>query len=80
MLTYGVLARKILGVPARITNPARTVVDCFRYRRKIGTDVAIEALRESLRTRAVTVDEIMRAAETCRAQTVLRTYLEALSP
>src|SRR5438105_1885981 len=48
MLTYGVLARKILGVPARIPNPARTVVDCFRYRRKIGIDVAIEAFRESL--------------------------------
>jgi len=78
MLRYGVQERKILGVPAHITSPARTVVDCFRYRRKIGTDVALEALREALRARKATVDEIMRAAEMCRARTVLRTYLEAL--
>jgi predicted transcriptional regulator of viral defense system len=79
MLTYGVQARSILGVSAHITTPARTVVDCFRYRRKIGSDVAIEALREALRARAATVDEIMRAAEVCRAKTILRTYLEALT-
>ncbi len=80
MLTYGVQARSILGVPVRITSPARTVVDCFRYRRKVGLDVALEALREALRTRAANVDEIMRAAEVCRARTVVRSYLEALSP
>lgn len=80
MLTYGVQVRRILGVPVRITSPARTVVDCFRYRRKIGLDVALEALREALRSRAASVDEIMRAAEVCRARTIVRTYLEALSP
>jgi len=55
-------------------------VDCFRYRHKIGLDVAIEALRESVRTRSASADEIMRAAEVCRASTIMRTYLEALSP
>jgi len=79
MLSYGVLARPILGVAVRITSPARTVVDCFRYRNKIGLDVALEALREVVRTRAASVDEIMRAAEVCRARTIMRTYLEALS-
>ena len=77
MLTYGVLRRTALGVPFRITSPARTVVDCFRYRNKFGLDVALEALDDTLRSRAATVDEIVRAAEACRARTVLRTYLEA---
>lgn len=77
MLTYGVLRRTALGVPFRITSPARTVVDCFRYRNKFGLDVALEALDDTLRSRSATVDEIVRAAEVCRARTVLRTYLEA---
>jgi predicted transcriptional regulator of viral defense system len=80
MLTYGVQRRSILGVPVRITSPARTVVDCFRYRSKLGLDVALEALREALHSRAATVDEIVRSAEVCRARTVMRTYLEALAP
>jgi predicted transcriptional regulator of viral defense system len=80
MLTYGILTRPILGVPVRITSPARTIVDCFRYRSKIGLDVALEALREAIRSRTTTIDEIVRAAEVCRARTVMRTYLEALAP
>lgn len=80
MLTYGVQVRSILGVPVRITSPARTVVDCFRYRSKLGLDVALEALREALRLRIATIDEIVRAAEVCRARTVLNTYLEVLPP
>ena len=80
MLTYGVLHRTALGVPFRITSPARTVVDCFRYRNKFGLDIAVEALDDVLRSRAATVGEIMRAAEACRARTVLRTYLRALPP
>jgi predicted transcriptional regulator of viral defense system len=79
MLTYGIQNRSILGVRVRLTSPARTVVDCFRYRNKIGIDVALEALREVMRARAATVDEIMRAAEVCRARTIVRNYLEALS-
>lgn len=79
MLTYGVQERSILGVPARVTSPARTVVDCFRYRRKIGLDVALEALRDTIRARAANMDEIMRAAEVCRARTIMGAYLELLS-
>ena len=78
MLTYGVVHRSALGVPFRITSPARTVVDCFRYRNKLGLDVALEALHDVLRSRAATVSEIMRAAEACRARTIMRAYLEAL--
>jgi predicted transcriptional regulator of viral defense system len=78
MLRYAVETREVLGVPVHITSPARTVVDCFRYRNKLGTDVALEALREAIRTRVTTVDEIVRAAEVCHVGTVLRGYLEAM--
>ena len=79
LLTYGVTRTKLLGVPTSITSPARTVVDCFRYRNKVGIDVAMEALRDSIRSRKTTVDEISRAAEVCHARTVMKTYLQALS-
>lgn len=79
MLTYGVVRRSMLGVPVSITSPARTVVDCFRYRNKVGIDVAMEALRDAFRSRIATVDQISRAAETCRIRTVIAPYLEALS-
>ena len=80
MVTYGVVHRSARGVPFRITSPARTVLDCFRYRNKLGLDVAIEALHDELRSRVATVFEIMRAAEECRARTIMRAYLEALPP
>ncbi len=79
MLTYGVVQRTMLGVPVSITSPARTVVDCFRYRNKIGIDVALEALRDTVISRQATIDEISRAAEVCRIRTVIRPYLEGLS-
>ena len=78
MLTYGVVCHSALGVPFRITSPARTVVDCFRYRNKFGLDIALEALHDGLQSRITTVDAIMRAAEACRMRTVMRAYLEAL--
>jgi predicted transcriptional regulator of viral defense system len=77
-LRYGVEKTEFEGVPAHITNPARTVVDCFRFRRLVGVDVAHEALREALRTRKATPDEIRRAAEVCRARSLVTPALEAL--
>lgn len=79
MLTYGVETISILGVPVRITSPARTVVDCFRYRNKIGLDVAMEALRDAVRSHKAHVSEIDRAAEVCRVGTVMAPYLAGLS-
>lgn len=79
MLTCGIDEHDVLGVPVRVTSPARTVVDCFRYRNKFGLDIAIEALREVVRTRKAKMDEILRTAETCRARTVVTPYLEALA-
>jgi predicted transcriptional regulator of viral defense system len=77
LLTCGVETREIQGVPVHITSAARTVVDCFRYRNKIGLDVALEALRDVLVTRRATVAEILRLAETARARNVMLPYLEA---
>ena len=79
MLTYGVVTQPIQGVRVRITTPARTVIDCFRYRNKIGLDVAMEALRDAVRSRKALIGEIDRAAEVCRIRTVIAPYLEALS-
>ena len=78
-LSYGVLDTTFEGVPARITTPARTVVDCFRFRRLVGKDVALEALREALRERKASADEVWRAAEVCRARSLVEPVLEALS-
>jgi predicted transcriptional regulator of viral defense system len=78
MLTYGVETRPILDVPVRVISPARTVVDCFRYRGKLGLDIALEALRDALHSRTATVDQIMRAAEIGRVRTVITPYLEAI--
>jgi len=59
--TYGVTKTEFEGVPARITSPARTIVDCFRYERLIGPEAAMEALLDGLRRRVVTVGELDRA-------------------
>lgn len=79
LLKSGVETHAIDGVPVAITNPARTVVDCFKFRHRVGLDVALEALRESLRERRLNRDELACEAKTCRVWTVLRPYLEALS-
>lgn len=76
---YGVETACFEGVPARITNPARTVVDCFRLQRLVGREVAMEALRDSIRDRVVTVDQLWRTAEVCRARSLIEPYLESLS-
>ena len=78
-LRYGVENTAFEGVPARITSPARTVVDCFRFRRLVGKDVAIEALRDALRDRRASVGEILRTAEVCRAKSLVVPVLEALT-
>jgi len=75
--TYGIEDRCVEGVPFRITSPARTVVDCFRFRNKIGLDVALEALSHGLSSRVATVDQITRAAQACQAWTVIKPYLES---
>lgn len=60
-----------------ITNPARTIVDCFRYRNKIGIDVAMEGLREGIQRRKCTPDQLWRYAKKARVWTIMRPYVEA---
>ena len=74
----GIEIHDIQGVPVRVYNPAKTVADCFKFRNRVGTDVAVEALRETLRERRATPAEIMKYAEICQVSTVIRPYLEAL--
>ncbi len=61
--TFGVQETEFEGVPARITSPARTIADCFRFERLIGPEAAMEALQDALRQRKVTVAELSRVAE-----------------
>lgn len=77
-LTEGIEEHIIEGVPVRIYSLAKTVVDCFKYRNKIGLDIALEALRESLRDKRVTIDDIWKYAKICRVTNVMRPYLEAM--
>lgn len=79
MLQYGVVLQSIQGGSVQITSPARTVVDCFRYRNKIGLDVAMEALRDAVQSHKAMISEIDRAAEVCRIRSVIAPYVEALS-
>jgi predicted transcriptional regulator of viral defense system len=78
-LTYGAVPNTIEGVTVPITTPAKTVADCFKYRNKIGLDVALEALRDCYRTRNATLDEIWQAAKVCRVANVIRPYMESLT-
>lgn len=76
---HGVDVRFIDGVRVKITTPAKTVADCFRFRRHVGIDVAIEALKDYLRKRSGTVDSLVEAAQANRVYTFMRPYLEALA-
>jgi predicted transcriptional regulator of viral defense system len=78
-LTTGIEEHVIQGVTVRVTNPARTVVDCFKYRNKIGLDVALEALRDCRRQKKATMDELYRVAQSRRMANVMRPYLEAMA-
>ncbi len=68
----------IEGVPIRVYSPAKTVADCFKFRNKIGLDIAIEALKDCWRQRKATIDEIWAAAKICRVTTIIRPYLESI--
>lgn len=78
-LTAGVESHRIEGRVVHIYGVAKTLADCFKYRHKIGLDVALEALREAWRARRFTMDELDRHARICRVQRVMRPYLEALT-
>ena len=78
-LTEGVEEHLVDGVTVRVTGVAKTVADCFKYRNKIGLDVALEALREAWREKRMTSEDLWRYAKVCRVANVMRPYLESLA-
>lgn len=77
-LNFGVKEYPVRGGTLKVYTPAKTVADCFKFRNKIGTDVAIEALKECFRLKKATIDEIAAAAKICRVANVMRPYMESL--
>lgn len=75
----GVETHQVEGVGVSMTNPAKTVADCFKYRDHVGQDVAIEALRDCLRQRKATPSEIYEMAQIDRVSRRVRPYIEALT-
>lgn len=76
---FGVMSVKVDKVPVTITSIPRTVAECFKFRRKVGIDVAVTALKEYWKDRRGTMTELMEAARYCRVSKVMRPYLEALT-
>ncbi len=77
--SYGIQPTELEGVPARITSPARTIVDCFRFERLIGREAALEALHDALRARRVSTDALMRVLDVLPNRR-LRAALETMAP
>lgn len=77
-LKAGVELHQIEGVDVKVFCVAKTVADCFKYRHKIGLDVALEALKEGWNTRKFTMDELAHYAKVCRVANVMQPYMESL--
>ena len=75
---YGIEEHEINGTKIKVYSPAKTVADCFKFRNKVGLDVAIESLKEVIHSKKATPDAIMRAAKVNRVVKIVQPYLEAL--
>jgi len=76
--TVGIETHRLEGERIRVYSVAKTLADLFKYRNRVGLDVALEALREAWRARKFTMDEIDRVARICRVERVMRPYVEAV--
>jgi predicted transcriptional regulator of viral defense system len=76
-LSAGIEGHMIDGVPIRVFAPAKTVADCFKFRRRVGIDVAIEGLKSYLLRRGSNVEELIRYADINRMRTTMMPYIEA---
>jgi predicted transcriptional regulator of viral defense system len=74
----GVEVHSLEGMKLQMYSPAKTVVDCFKFRTKVGLDVALEALRGAWRHQRVSLDDLWRFAEICRVANVMRPYVESI--
>ena len=77
-MTAGIETHSIEGVRVQVYSVSKTIADCFKFRNKVGLDVAIEALKEGWRARRFTMDELWSHAKVCRVSNVMRPYLEML--
>jgi predicted transcriptional regulator of viral defense system len=75
---YGVEEKELYGMNVKVYSAAKTVADCFKFRNKIGIDVALEALKEGHRLKLFTPSELWRAAKVCRVSEIIRPYQEIL--
>lgn len=78
-LEHGIEMRVVDGVKVQLTTPAKTVADCFRFRRHVGLEVALAGLKDYLRKRKGSVDALVEAARADRIYAFMRPYLEALA-
>jgi len=78
-LTDGVKEHEIDGIKVQVYNPAKTIADCFKFRNKIGKDIAIEALERGIRDGKASYKDVLRYAEICRVKTVIKPYLESIA-
>ena len=74
----GIETHRLDGVDVRIYNREKTLVDCFKYRNKIGMDTVLEAIRLYKQSRRTNLDQLMRYADICRVTKLMRPYLEAI--
>jgi predicted transcriptional regulator of viral defense system len=77
--SHGVETRVIDGVKVQLTTPAKTVADCFRFRRHVGLEVALDALKDYLKKRKGSIDALVDSARADRIYAFMRPYLEALA-
>jgi predicted transcriptional regulator of viral defense system len=73
----GIETHSMDGVPVRIYGPEKTLADCFKFRNKIGLDVALEALKTYRKRRRPQFQQVLEFARVCRVEKILRPYLEA---
>jgi hypothetical protein len=77
--TQGIEEHHLIGATVRVYSPAKTVADCFKFRHKIGLDVAVEALRDGWREKKFTLEQLAESARLCRVRRVIQPYLEMLT-
>jgi len=78
MFRAGVETHRVDGVPVRVYDAAKTVADCFRFRNRIGIDVAVEGLRLFYEHKKAPIRELLDYARLCRVERVMMPYIEAL--
>lgn len=76
--SMGIEEHTVDGVIIRVYSIAKTIADCFKYRNKIGLDVAIEALKDVIQNKRTSVDEILHFARICRVERVIKPYMDSL--